>query len=118
LSRVLEALAAVTSFTTSTLEALLLAESPRLPWGATLVVVTGIVTEELLSALVRLHGEGRRVVLVSLEEEPLYPASLPPGITVHHLPASRLPFDESLLGEPGEWEPEMAPPLHLVRGDE
>jgi uncharacterized protein (DUF58 family) len=118
LSRVLEALAAVTSFTTSTLEALLLTESPRLPWGATLVVVTAIVTEDLLSALVRLHDEGRRVVLVSLEEEPLYPASLPQGITVHHLPASQLPFDESLLGEPGEWEPEMAPPLHLVRGDE
>jgi len=118
LSRVLEALAAVTSFTTSTLEALLLAESPRLPWGATLVVVTAIVTEDLLSALVRLYDEGRRVVLVSLEEEPLYPASLPSGITVHHLPASQLPFDEGLLGEPGEWGPEMAPPLHFVRGDE
>jgi len=118
LSRVLEALAAVTSFTTSTLEALLLAESPRLPWGSTLVVVTAIVTEDLLSALVRLYDEGRRVVLVSLEEEPLYPASLPSGITVHHLPASQLPFDEGLLGEPGEWGPEMAPPLHFVRGDE
>jgi uncharacterized protein (DUF58 family) len=118
LGRVLEALAAATSFTTSTLESLLLAESPRLPWGATLVVVTAVVTEDLLSALVRLHDVGRRLVLVSLEEEPPDSANLPSGITVRHLPASQLPFDESLLGESGEWEPELAPPLHFTRGDE
>jgi uncharacterized protein (DUF58 family) len=118
LGRILEALAAVTSFTTSTLESLMLTESPRLPWGATLVIVTAVVTDDLLSALVRLHDVGRRLVLVSLEEDPPYSAYLPPGITTHHLPASRLPFDESLLGEPGEWEPEMAPPLHFTRGDE
>ncbi|MGD9404970.1 MAG: DUF58 domain-containing protein, partial [Anaerolineae bacterium] len=118
LGRVLEALAAATSFTTSTLESLLLAESPRLPWGATLVVVTAVVTEDLLSALVRLHDVGRRLVLVSLEEEPPDSANLPSGITVRHLPAGQLPFDESLLGESGEWEPELAPPLHFTRGDE
>mgnify|MGYP001815930487 CR=1 FL=1 len=118
LARVLEALAAVTSFTTSTLETLLLAESPRLPWGATLVVVTALVTEDLLSALVRLHDVGRRLVLVSLEDEPSSPYTVPPEILVHHLPASELPFDESLLGEPGEWEPEVAPPLRFAGGGE
>ena len=118
LARVLEALAAVTSFTTSTLEALLLAESPRLPWGSTLVVVTALVTEDLLSALVRLYDVGRRLVLVSLEDEPSRPYTLPPGMLVYHLPASGLPFDESLLGEPGEWEPEVAPPLRFAGGGE
>jgi uncharacterized protein (DUF58 family) len=118
LARVLEALAAVTSFTTSTLEALLLAESPRLPWGATLVVVTTLVTEDLLSALVRLYDVGRRLVLVSLEEEPSCPYSLPPAVLVYHLPASGLPFDEGLLGEPGEWAPEVAPPLRFAGGGE
>jgi uncharacterized protein (DUF58 family) len=118
LARILEALAAVTSFTTSTIEGLLLAESPRLPWGATLVVVTALVTEDLLSALVRLHDVGRRLVLVSLEEEALRPTSLPTGILAYHLPASELPFDESLLGEPGEWEPEIAPPLRFAGGRE
>ena len=118
LARILEALAAVTSFTTSTIEGLLLTESPRLPWGATLVIVTPLVTEDLLSALVRLHGVGRRLVLVSLEEEPSLPSSLPSGILVHHLPAGELPFDESLLGEPGEWEPEIAPPLRFAGGGE
>jgi uncharacterized protein (DUF58 family) len=118
LARILEALAAVTSFTTSTIEGLLVAESPRLPWGATLVVVTALVTDDLLSALVRLHDVGRRLVLVSLEEEPLPPYSLPGGIVAYHLPASELPFDESLLGEPGEWEPEVAPPLRFGGGGE
>ncbi len=119
LPRLLEAMAAVTSFTTSTIESLLLSESPRLPWGATLVVVTAIVTEELLSAIVRLHDVGRRLVLVSLENEPSHAhPSLPEGLLVRHLPAKELPFDESLLGEPGEWAPEFAPPLRFAGGVE
>jgi hypothetical protein len=118
LARVLEALAAVTSFTTSSLESLLLAESPRLPWGATLIVVTAVVTEDLLSALVRLYDVGRRLALVSLEDEPSHAYVLPPGIPVYHLPASRLPFDKSLLEAPTEWAPEFAPPLRFARGAE
>jgi uncharacterized protein (DUF58 family) len=132
LARLLEALAAVTSFTTSSLEGLLLAESPRLPWGATLVVVTGLVTEDLLSALARLRDVGRRLALVSLEDEPSLPYTLPPGVPgspaqsrsvgwalhVYHLPASQLPFDDTLLGEGGpaapEWAPEVAPPLRFA----
>jgi len=126
LARLLEALAAVTSFTTSSIGSLLLAESPRLPWASTLVVITGVVTDELLAALMRLHEVGRRVVLVSLEEGregtgqdantvPM-PYPLPPQIRVYHLPANELPFDQSLMGETEEWAPEVAPPLHFARG--
>jgi uncharacterized protein (DUF58 family) len=118
LARMLEALAAVTSFTTSTIESLLMAQSSRLPWGATLVVITAIVTEDLLAALVRLHGVGRRLVLVSLEDEPSRRYSLPSGIRIFHLPASELPFDKELLGKPGDWAPEVAPPLRLAGGGE
>jgi uncharacterized protein (DUF58 family) len=117
LSRLLEAMAAVTSFTTSTIESLLLAESPRLPWGATLVVVTSVVTQDLLSVLVRLHDVGRRIVLVSLEDTPSVSyTSLPGQILVHHLPASELPFDKALLDQPIEWTPEFTPPLRFARG--
>ena len=118
LARVLEALAAVTSFTTSTIESLLLAESPRLPWGGTLVVVTAVVTEDLLTALVRLRDVGRRLVLVSLEDDLPSSYLLPPEILVYHLPASELPFDETLLGEPGEWASDVAPPLRFAGGGE
>jgi uncharacterized protein (DUF58 family) len=118
LTRVLEALAAVTSFATSSIETLLLTESVRLPWGATLVVVTALLTDELRATLLRLHEVGRRLVLVSLEEEAPSPQSLPPGIVVYHLPASELPFDEALMGEPEEWArdiaPEHAPPIRFA----
>ena len=113
LARILEALAAVTSFTTASIDQLVLTESARLPWGSTLVVVTSVVTEELLAALVRLHDAGRRLVLVSLEDEPSLPYTLPSGVLVYHLPARDLPFDRELMGEPVEWAPEVAPPIRF-----
>lgn len=120
LARVMEALAAVTSFATSSIQALLLAESPRLPWGSTMVVVTSVITDDLLDALLRLHEAGRRLVLVSLEEEPLA-RELPPAVErgAYHLPVSRLPLDEELLGatdEGAEWIPDFAPPIRFAGG--
>lgn len=118
LARMLEALAAVTSFATASIESLLLTESSRLPWGATLVVVTAVVTDELLATLLRLHEVGRRLALVSLAEEPPGPLSLPSAIMIYHLPASELPFDKSLMGEPDEWDleftPEFTPPIRFA----
>jgi uncharacterized protein (DUF58 family) len=115
LARVLEALAAATSFTTSTIESLLLAESPRLPWGATIVLVTCVVSDEMPGVLTHLHRVGRRIVLVSLEDKPARSYDLPSGILVYHLPAGGLPFDETLLGDPGEWAPDVPPPVHFAR---
>ena len=111
-TRILEALAAVTSFATCSIETLLMAESRRLPWGSTLVIVSAVITEDLLAALLHLRDVGRRLVLVSLEEQLSVPAI--PGLRTYHLPASQLPFDESLLGEPEEWAPELAPPLRFT----
>lgn len=70
LGNILEALAAVTEFATGAIDMMLLRESPHLPWVATVVLVTAVVTEEILIALVRLHEAGRRVVLISLSEDP------------------------------------------------
>jgi uncharacterized protein (DUF58 family) len=117
LARLLEALAAVTSFATSSIESLLLAESRRLPWGATLVVVTAVVTDDLRATLLRLRDVGRRLVLVSLEEAPEGKLAMDlPGLWTYHLPASALPFDESLMGKTVEWAPEVAPPLRFAGG--
>lgn len=69
LRHLLEALAAVTSFVTLPIENVLRAETPKLPWGATLVMITGIVTEELLAEMVRLREAGRRLALISLDED-------------------------------------------------
>jgi len=89
LTAILESLAAVTSFATLSIQELLRRESPRLPWGATLVVVTAIVTDELAAAILRLRGAGRRMALVSLAEDP--PPQLD-GVTIYHLPPSALVF--------------------------
>lgn len=67
LTRILEALAAVTGFATSSIERMLIAESPGLPWGATLLLVTATFYDDLLATLLRLRDAGRRLVLVSLE---------------------------------------------------
>ena len=77
------------------------------------MVVTSVVTEDLLAALVRLHDVGRRLVLISLEDEPSVSYALPSAVLVHHLPARDLPFDRELMGEPVEWAPEVAPPIRF-----
>lgn len=87
LRNVLEALAAVSYFVASPIETLLRRESPGLPWGATLVVVTALVTDKLIAEILRLHEVGRRISLVSLDENWTPPPL--PGIIVHraHEPA-------------------------------
>ncbi len=88
LARILEALAAVTGFATSPIENLLMAESPKLPWGSTLVVVTAIVSEELVATLLRLRDVGRRLVLISLDQES--PSQELEGILSYHIPGAEV----------------------------
>lgn len=71
LTHILEALAAVSALPTISIEELLNRESARLPWGATLAVVTAVVTEELLAVMSRLQAAGRRMVLLRLDDKPL-----------------------------------------------
>lgn len=85
LTTILEVLAGVTSFATGSIETVLRRESPRLPWGATLVVVTPIVTHRLADVMAGLRDAGRRLALVSLEEDA--PPTLQ-GITTYHLTRS------------------------------
>jgi uncharacterized protein (DUF58 family) len=84
LVRILELLAAVTPFATGPIETMLLHEAPRMPWGATLVVVTAIAHNDLLATITDLAAAGRKVVLFTLAKEP--PATLMPGVTIYHLP--------------------------------
>jgi uncharacterized protein (DUF58 family) len=88
LRNVLEALAAVSYYVTSPIETLLRRESTSLPWGATLILVTPLVTENLLAEMVRLQEVGRRLALVSLDENWI-PRDLP-GIMVRraHVPSN------------------------------
>lgn len=85
LTRILEALAAVTPVATQSIAQLLSRSSPRLPWGATLIVVTAIVSKELSTTLLSLHDAGRRLVLISLDKKAPDPL-LSDRILTYHLP--------------------------------
>lgn len=94
LGHVLEAMAAVTEFATGSIDLMMMRESPNLPWVATIVLVTAIVTDEIMVALLRLKEAGRRVVLLSLADEPP-PLGLGNLIT-YHIPASAPAFQKAL----------------------
>lgn len=93
LTYILEALAAATEFATASIEGMMLRESPNLPWIATIVLVTAVVTDEIMVALLRLQEAGRRVVLISLAEEP------PPDdlgfMLTYHLPPDSFPESQT-----------------------
>ncbi|MFQ5594029.1 MAG: DUF58 domain-containing protein [Anaerolineae bacterium] len=95
LTHILEALAAVTSFATSSIDQVLKAASPGLAWGATFVVITAVVTDQLLAEIMRLRDAGRRLVLVSTD--PQFKDAGASGVTVYHLP-------ETQIGFAGQWD--------------
>ncbi len=91
LGNVLEALAAVTEFATGAIDMMLMRESTHLPWVSTIVLVSAVVNEEILIALVRLQEAGRRVVLLALGDDP--PPQLHVGgrhnpVLIYHIPSS------------------------------
>ncbi len=96
LTTILELLAAVTPFTTDPFHRLLAAESPHLPWGATLVVISSSLPQELAATMLDLKATGRRIVFITLEQRPL--AQLLPGVIIHRLPEGA--WDELDLGRP------------------
>ena len=97
LMHILEALAAVTEFATGSIELLLYRESRGLPWVATLVLVTAVVTEEMLVSLIRLKEAGRRVTLISLADEPPPPELQ--GVLSYHIPPSLPAFQPDFEAE-------------------
>lgn len=71
LTTILEMLAAVTPFATAPFHRLLAQESPQLPWGSTLVVISSALPEDLAATLVDLKSTGRRIVIITLDQRPL-----------------------------------------------
>lgn len=85
LQKVLELLARALPFGGERLADLLAWEGRRLPWGAAVVLVTAIVTEEMQVALEDLRRHGHPVALVAVGAQ--IPADFQPeGWTVHRVP--------------------------------
>jgi hypothetical protein len=86
LTYILEALAAVSYFVTSSFDRFLLEESPCLPWGATLVLITPYVNEAIAGSILRLRVSGRRLTLIALgHDEPPF---------IHRVLTYHLPITE------------------------
>jgi uncharacterized protein (DUF58 family) len=83
LAHLLRALAGVTPLVTAPFERFIMLELPRIPYGASLVLITAIVTSELAETLVRIKSRGRRTTLISLAKES--PGAIP-GVRLIHLP--------------------------------
>ena len=98
LLKILEALAAITGFPTAEFNQLLIAESSRLSWGATMVVVSCIVNDKLLASMLRLHDAGRRLALVSMDSTFSGEDDVE-GIKVFHLDPDKIDIDD-----PGDWQ--------------
>jgi len=96
LTTILELLAAVTPFATARFHRLLAEESPHLPWGATLVIISSSLSEELAATLIDLKATGRRIVLITLDQRPL--ADMLEGIIIYRVPEEAQ--DELDLGVP------------------
>jgi uncharacterized protein (DUF58 family) len=79
LARLLSALAGATPFVTSSFDRFLLAEATRLPYGATLVIVTGLIDDPTVEAIMRLRQFGRRVTMLCFSRKP--PPNIP-GVEV------------------------------------
>lgn len=82
LRRMLEALALLIPHTGNRIENLIGAEARRLPWGATIVVVTGNVTTGLEETLARLFRAGHAITLLTFGGRALELPSRP-GLAVY-----------------------------------
>ena len=83
LALLLESLAGVTPIITSPFERFLIKEVPRLPYRATLLIVTSITPPGLLETLIRLRQHGRTITLISFAPQP--PPEIP-GLRCIHAP--------------------------------
>jgi uncharacterized protein (DUF58 family) len=77
----LEALARLIGLPSADFARLLRAEMSLLPYGATIIVITALIDDEILAALLDLRSAGHPVTLLSIGEEP--PDGVPDGLSVY-----------------------------------
>ena len=81
--RIMEALARVQTFFSSSMEEMVQSEYAHLPAGSTVVVITSTISDPLLDALKRMRQAGHAVTILLVSDQPL--TSRLAGIPVHHL---------------------------------
>ncbi len=100
LLHILEALAQVHETENTPIARLVVHEGRKLHWGSTMVVISAMPTDTLLSTLLRMKRAGRRVVLILVGgSEPLISKD---GLTVYHIRDDVLWHDLDTLHLKGE----------------
>jgi hypothetical protein len=85
-AHLLETLAGVTPLVTAQFDRYLIREASRIPFGASLVVLSATHSLDLAETLVHLKRHGRRITLLSFADEP--PGAIP-GVRIRHIPMKR-----------------------------
>jgi uncharacterized protein (DUF58 family) len=87
LVRILEELAALTPHFGDRIERMVVEELPRLPWGATVVIVTCRVTEGMQRSLLRLvrNSGSSRYIIVAIGPQPTLLPDIRRRVPVYHL---------------------------------
>ena len=87
LTRILEITAQLTHFTTLPFDQLLRLEAPQLTYGATVVAVSSIVNEPILSALLTLHDAGHPVSLIIAndQDQPMGELPVPVELPIYYV---------------------------------
>lgn len=89
LATLLSALAGVSPVVTASFERYLLREAPRIPFGATLVIISAVFTPQLAETMMQLKKRERKITLISVTEKAPQPV---PGVAMIHLPQTETQF--------------------------
>jgi uncharacterized protein (DUF58 family) len=92
MAHLLQALAGVTPVVMGSFDRFLVRELPRVPYGATLVVITAVIYPALRETLLRIKKHERRIILISIADEP---PGIIEGIIVSHFPAADLTIGQT-----------------------
>lgn len=85
MAHLLQALAGVTPVVMGSFDRFLVRELPRVPYGATLVVITAVIYPALRETLLRVKKHERRIILISIADEK---PQIIEGIEIVHFPAA------------------------------
>jgi uncharacterized protein (DUF58 family) len=87
LTRIFESLAMLAPAFGDRIEKMLAEELPRLPWGASIVIITSRIHPDLQRTLVRMarSGGAQRFVLIAIGEEPVLVPEFRRRVAVYHL---------------------------------
>lgn len=110
LAHLLQALAGVTPLVFIPFDNYLLQEIPRVPYGASLFILTSVVYPSLIDTLMRIKKHERRIILYSISDKA--PPHIP-GIRSIHAPLKPeqpldLPSDETVESEVDRYLPSVA----------